>query len=106
MYNKVSDIIEIKIYIVLIYILRNFSKFSLYKEEKIDGTNSGVKWSCPSIHDLMNILKNLKLKLILEDVFDKRLTKLEDLPMIQLKDECTSRNLQKSGRKVLLLKTL
>ena len=27
------------------------------KEERIDGSNSGLKWSCPNIHDLMNILK-------------------------------------------------
>ena len=52
------------------------------------------------IHDLMNILKNIKVDLILDNVFDKHLSKLEDLSMVQLKDECTSRNLYKTGRKV------
>ena len=27
---------------------------SLYKEKHSDGTQSGVKWTCPNIHDLKN----------------------------------------------------
>ena len=74
--------------------------YSLYKEEKIDGTNSGVKWSCPNIHDLVTILEKLKIELILDNVFDKRLSKLEDLSVAQLKEECQSNNLEKRGTKV------
>ena len=74
--------------------------FRLYKEQKIDGSNSGVKWSCPNIHDLMTILDKIQIDLILENVFDKRLSKLEKLSVVQLCDECQSRNLDKNGSKV------
>ena len=75
--------------------------FRLYKEERIDGNNSGVKWSCPNIHDLMTILDKIKVDLILDNVFDKRLSKLEKLSVVQLREECQSNNLDKSGNKVL-----
>ena len=73
---------------------------SLYKEEKIDGTNSGVKWSCPNIHDLMTILDKVQVDLILENVFDKRLSKLEQLSVLQLREECQQNNLDRCGNKV------
>ena len=72
----------------------------LYKQEKIDGTNSGVKWSSPNIHYLMTILEKVKVKLILDNVFDKRLSKLEHLSVAQLREECQSRNLERQGNKV------
>ena len=72
----------------------------LYKEEKIDGTNSGVKWSCPNIHDLMTILDKIQVDLILENVFDKRLSKLENLSVVQLREECQLKNLERKGNKV------
>ena len=73
---------------------------SLYKEELSDGSHSGVKWKCPNIHDLVNILEKLKLDLILENVIDKRLTKLDNLSVTQLREECACRNLEKKGKKV------
>ena len=73
---------------------------SLYKEERLDGSNTGVKWKCPNIHDLVNILKKLKLELILDNLFDKRMSKLEDLSVIQLHEECECLNLDKKGKKV------
>ena len=76
--------------------------FRLYKEEKVDGSSSGVKWSCPNIHDLFNILRSVQVDLILQSVFDKRLVKLENLSVLQLKDECSTRNLEKTGKKVFM----
>ena len=75
----------------------------MYKEEKIDGSNTGVKWSCPNIHDLIDILENVKVDLILDNVFDKRLSRIEDLSIVQLRDQCASMNLPKTGKKVLIL---
>ena len=74
----------------------------LYKEERIDGSNSGLKWSCPNIHDLMNILKHIKVDMILDTVVDKRLSCLKDLTVVQLREECIQRDLDKSGKKVFL----
>ena len=74
--------------------------YRLYREEKIDGSNTGVKWSCPNIHDLMNILQKIQVDLILENVFDKRLSKLDQLSVVQLREECQSRNLSRNGSKV------
>ena len=72
----------------------------LYQEEHTDGSNSSVKWSCPNIHDLMTILQNIKVELILDNVIDKRLAKLEELSVVQLREECTIRNMSKNGKKV------
>ena len=65
-----------------------------------------MKWRCPNIHDLVNILKKLELDLILDTVFDKRLSKLEDLCVIQLREECECLNLDKRGRKVSLMEII
>ena len=73
---------------------------SLYREERLDGVNSSVKWSCPNIYQLMKILKKVQVENILLDVFDKRMSKIADLTVVQLRDECTSRNLCSKGRKV------
>ena len=60
-----------------------------------------MKWSCPNIHDLMTILEKLKLELILDTVFDKRLSTLEKLSVAQLREECQVKNLDRSGNKVV-----
>ena len=73
---------------------------SLYKEQTIDGSNTGVKWSCPNIHDLMTILDKIQLELILDNVFDKRISKLEQLSVVQLREECQCNNPNKHGNKV------
>ena len=83
----------------------SFCLLSLYKEQKIDGTNSGVKWSCPNIHDLMTILDKIKVDCILDSIFDKRLTKVEQLPIAQLREECQCLNLDKNGNKVFMYKS-
>ena len=75
---------------------------SLYREERSDGSSSGVKWSAPNIHDLMKILNKIKVDLILDNVLDKRLTKIEKLPVVQLREECVGLNLHKTGKKVIL----
>ena len=75
---------------------------SLYREERLDGSNSGVKWTCPNIHDLMNILEKVKVDLILDTVFNKRLSKLEDLSVVQLREECAILNIDKKGKRVRL----
>ena len=72
----------------------------MFKEEKSDGTSAGVKWNCPNIHDLMRILEKVKVDLILDNVFDKRLSKVEDLSVTQLCDECGQLNLERKGKKV------
>ena len=77
-----------------------FLYFSLYKEERIDGSHSGLKWSCPNIHDLMKILQHIKIDLILERVVDKHLSLLKNLSVVQLREECLQRQLDKSGKKV------
>ena len=69
-------------------------------------TNTGVKWSCPNIHDLMDILTNVKVDLILDNVFDKRLRKLEKLSVVQLREECSILNLNRYGSKVQLIKRI
>ena len=74
--------------------------FRLYKEERIDGSNSGVKWTCPNIHDLRNILKKVQIDKILMNVCDKRLTNISELPVVQLKDECVKLNLSNKRKKV------
>ena len=56
---------------------------------------------CPNIHDLKNILEKIEIDSILETVWDKRLTSLAELPVIQLRDECDKLNLSKKGKKVL-----
>ena len=78
---------------------------SLYREENNDGTNSGVKWSTPNIHDLMKILLKIKIDLILDNVVDKRMTRVDDLPVVQLRDECEKLNLDKKGNKVKIILT-
>ena len=72
----------------------------LYKQEQIDGSTNGVKWSCPNIHDLMHILECIKIDKILDRVFDKRLSKLDKLCVTQLREECEMLNLEKKGKKV------
>ena len=84
------------------YFYQTFYFCSLYKEEKIDGAHSGVKWTCPNIHDLQNILEKIQIDKILQTVFDKRLMKIEDIPSVQLKEECSLRNLSTKGKKVLI----
>ena len=79
---------------------------SMYREEKADGSKSGVKWTCPNIHDLVRILDKVKVDLILENVFDKRLTNLEKLTVTQLREECFSHNLDKKGTKIDLVRRL
>ena len=82
------------------YHVSYFILYTLYKEEYSDGTHSSVKWSCPNIHDLKNILDKVNLDNILESVCDKRLSSLSDLPLIQLKDECDKLKISKKGKKV------
>ena len=74
--------------------------FSLYKEERCDGSKSSVKWTCPNIHDLKNILEKLDLDKILNRVCNKRLANLNELGVVQLRDECAKLNLSKKGKKV------
>ena len=64
----------------------NWKYCRLYREENCDGTNSGVKWSTPNIHDLMKILMKVKVDLILDNVVDKRLSKVENLSVVQLRE--------------------
>ena len=74
----------------------------LYQEERVDGSTSSVKWMCPNIHDLKNILEKVEVDKILETVCDKHLTTLSEIPVIQLRDECEKLNLSKKGLKVLM----
>lgn len=76
------------------------SNFRLYKEERTDGSHSAVKWTCPNIHDLKNILDNVQIDRILTNVCDKRLSKLSELQVTQLRDECSKLKLSPKGRKV------
>ena len=48
----------------------------------------------------MKILQNVRVENILLNVFDKRLTKVADLTVVQLKEECLNRNLSNKGKKV------
>ena len=82
---------------------KDIGYYRLYKEERTDGSNSSVKWSCPNIHDLTNILEYIQIDTILDTVVDKRLTPLVKLPVIQLRDECCKLNLNSKGRKVCSL---
>ena len=66
----------------------------------MDGVNSGVKWTCPNIYQLVKILNNVQVDNILNAVFDKRLTKVSDLTVIQLREECLQRGLPNRGKKV------
>ena len=79
----------------------NWKYCRLYREENCDGTNSGVKWSTPNIHDLMKILMKVKVDLILDNVVDKKLSKVENLSVVQLREECGLLNLDKKGKKVM-----
>ena len=99
MYGRETDVVK---YVLNCHVFH----IRLYKEERIDGSNSGVKWSCPNIHDLMNILRKLEIDQILDDVVDKRLSRLEDLLAVQLHEECVCHNLDKKGKKVALLNIL
>ena len=81
------------------YKLLIYEKFSLYREERVDGVNSAVKWTCPNIYQLEKILNNVKVDNILLDVFDKRMSKIEDLTVPQLREECLHRNLSNKGKK-------
>ena len=74
--------------------------YSLYKEERNDGSQSSVKWTCPNIHDLADILAKVEVDRILDNVCDKRLTNISQLPVVQLRDECAKLNLSKLGKKV------
>ena len=65
-----------------------------------------MKWSSPNIHDLITILEKIKLDEILENVFDKRLSPLEKLSVLQLREECLFNNLDKSGTKAVLVQHL
>ena len=65
--------------------------------------NSGVKWTCPNIYQLVKILEKVEVDNILLEVFDKRMSKLLDLTVVQLKEECAQRNLSSKGRKVKTL---
>ena len=80
--------------------------FSLYKEQYSDGSNSAIKWSCPNIHDLKDILEKVQIDKILHSICDKRLTSLKDLPVVQLRDECEKLNLSKKGRKVVTIELM
>ena len=71
--------------------------FRLYTQERIDGTQSSVKWTCPNIHDLINILERIKIANIVDEEFDKRLTRIQDLTVVQLREECALRNLSTKG---------
>ena len=73
---------------------------SLYREESSDGKQSAVKWTCPHIHDLTNILYKIKVDEIMENSFDKRLSNIADLTVVQLREECAMLNLKKTGNKV------
>ena len=75
----------------------------LYKEERNDGSKSSVKWTCPNIHDLTTILEKVEVDKILDNVCDKRLSDVSQLPVVQLRDECAKLNLSKIGRKVILM---
>ena len=74
--------------------------FSLYREEQNDGSQSEVKWSCPNIHDLKNILDKVDVRKIINPVCDKRLTAISQIPVVQLRDECEKLKLSKHGKKV------
>ena len=54
----------------------------------------------------MTILEKIKLDEILENVFDKRLSPLEKLSVLQLREEYLFNNLDKSGTKAVLVQHL
>ena len=87
-------------------ILCDLTFSSLYKEERTDGSNSYVKWNCPNIHDLMNILEKVELEQVIGSVCDKRWTEISELPVIQLRDECMKLQLSKNGKKVQIAQIL
>ena len=51
-------------------------------------------------------MERVKVDLILDNVFDKRLSKLEDINVVQLREECVLFNLDKTGRKADLVNCL
>ena len=55
---------------------------------------------------MVNILEKIKVDLILDNVFDKRLSKLEDISVVQLREECAILNLDKKGKKADLVSCL
>ena len=59
----------------------------ILKKELME-TDSAVKWSCPNIHDLINILDRIKLQNILDEECDRRLSDIHHLNVVQLREEC------------------
>ena len=54
----------------------------------------------------MSILEKVQVDLILDNVFDKRLSPIDKLSIQQLREECVANNLEKTGSKIVLVKCL
>ena len=55
---------------------------------------------------MINILERIKIGNILEEEFDKRLTDIGHLTVVQLREECAIRNLRSKGNKSELCERL
>ena len=65
-----------------------------------------VRWTNLNVHQLDEVFRRLNLSNFLTDVFDKRLTRIEDLGKKQLIEECKRNNLDSSGLKKTLIERL
>ena len=61
-----------------------------------------TKWCSLSINEIEYIFKKLDVRQVLDTEFDARKTRLEELGVAQLHDECRDRGLDNRGKKVCL----
>ena len=58
------------------------------------------RWTSLNIYELDRVLENLNIEETLFEEYDRRLSPIDKLSMVQLKDECRSHGLPQDGKKV------
>ena len=74
--------------------------YRFYHEVSHDGKIGKLKWSSLHVYQLDTVLESFQIKNVLESVYDRRRSKLDNLRKEQLIKECQSLGLDHTGKKV------
>ena len=74
-------------------------------ERTHDGKIGKFKWSSLHVYQLDLLLEEFKVKNVLQPVYDRRRSKLDNLCKQQMVDECQKLGLDASGKKVNITRT-
>ena len=77
-----------------------------FSPERTLSNNSRLRWSTLNVHQLDTVIERFRIENVLEALYDRRLTRIENLSKTQLVEECKKASLKHTGLKYQLIERL